>query len=93
MSTPTEKTIMLPLVHMNGTGHRTLTEDYDAADETLENFIRTWGDIEFNSRDYYPLGDHAWTEARDARDAINQKIRDIKDYIQAHREHLYAQKK
>ena len=85
--------IQLPLVHMNGTGIKTLTEDYDAAGEKLRDFIDTWGEMEFNARDYYPHGPEAWTKARDARDAINAKIREIKQYIDAHREHLYDQKK
>ena len=91
MKTTTE--IQLPLVHMNGTGIKTLTEDYDAADDKLHDFMETWGKMEFNARDYYPHGPEAWTKALEARQEINAKIREIKNYINAHREHLYDQKK
>lgn len=91
MKTTTD--LILPLVHMNGTGIKTLTEDYDAADDELRDFIDAWEKMEFNARDYYPHGPEAWTKARDARNAINAKICEIKQYIDAHREHLYDQKK
>jgi hypothetical protein len=78
---------------MNGTGIKTLTEDYDNASDKLRDFVDTWERMEFNARDYYPHGPEAWTKARDARDAINAKIREIKQYIDAHREHLYDQQK
>ena len=89
----TKSKIQLPLVHMNGTGIKTLTEDCDNASDKLRDFVDTWERMEFNARDYYPHGPEAWTKARDARDAINQKLRDVKDYIDAHREHLYDQQK
>jgi hypothetical protein len=82
--------LTLPLVHMNGTGKATLCDDYDAASEALRDFIDAWGKMEFNSRDYYPLGPDAWGKARDARDEINRKIRDIDEYIDAHRAHLHG---
>ena len=82
--------LQLPLVHLNGTGIKTLTEGYDDADDTLQGFIDSFGSIEFNARDYYPLGPEAWEKAVDARSEINQKIRDIKDYLDAHRAHLYS---
>jgi hypothetical protein len=89
----TKLKIQLPLVHMNGTGIKTLTEDYDNAGDKLRDFVDTWERMEFNARDYYPHGPEAWTKARDARDAINAKIREIEQYIDAHREHLYDQQK
>ena len=88
----TEK-LTLPLVHLNGTAIKTLMEDYDAADDALREFIKAWAKIEFNSRDYYPLGNHAWSEASDVRVEMNKKIREIKEYIDAHLAHLYDQKK
>ena len=85
--------IQLPIVHMNGTGIKTLTEDYDNADDALHTFIDVWGRMEFNSRDYYPLGPESWTHARERRDEINAKIREIKEYINAHREYFYSIRK
>jgi hypothetical protein len=88
-----DQNITLPLAHMNGTGLKSLREDYDLADDTLDNFIAAWERIEFNARDYYPLGPDAWTSALESRQAINRKLREVKAYIDAHREHLYSQEK
>ena len=80
----------LPTIHLNGTSRQTLAQGYDAADDALYEFINAFGAIEFNARDYYVQGPEAWSAARDARDEINRKIRDIKQYIDAHRELLHS---
>jgi hypothetical protein len=79
----------LPTVHTNGTSRKDLQEGYDRAADALHNFIRAWSTIEFNARDYYVQEPGAWGKARDARDQINDKLREIRDYIDNHREHLY----
>lgn len=79
----------LPTIHLNGTGKKTLCEGYDAADDALHDFIEAWERIEFNARDYYVQGSEAWTAARDARMAINAKIREIREYLIQHRAHLH----
>lgn len=78
-----------PVVHLNGSGKTMLVEGYDAAATALEEFIGAWGRIEFNARDYYPSGPEAWSNAREHRDQIAAKIREINDYILAHRIHLH----
>jgi hypothetical protein len=83
--------LTLPLVHMNGTGLKSLTEDYDLIDDKLHDFLESWQKMEFNARDYYPLGPEAWTKAVEARQEINKKLREVKAYIDAHREHLYSE--
>lgn len=80
----------LPLVHLNGTRKKTLLDGYDQAADKLHDFIEAWGGIEFNARDYYPNGPEAWTAARDARDEMNRHIRAVREYLDAHREHLYS---
>lgn len=84
-------TLTLPTVHMNGTGIRTLQETYEAAAHALDDFTDQWIKIEFNSRDYYPQGPEAWDAAVEQREAMNHKIRELKQYLQTHREHLYEQ--
>ena len=81
--------ITLPTVHMGGTSRKDLQEGYSNAALELENFIEAWGRIEFNARDYYVV-DGAWTKARDERDAMNAKLRDVRNYLQAIQEHLYS---
>lgn len=79
----------LPTIHNNGTGKQMLTVGYDMAADKLQDFIEAWGGIEFNARDYYVQGSDAWTQARDERDAMNAKIREVCDYITEIRQHLY----
>jgi len=81
--------ITLPTVHMNGTSRKDLQEGYSNAVLELENFIESWGRIEFNARDYY-VTDGAWSRASDERDAMSAKLRDVREYLQAIQDHLYA---
>lgn len=80
----------LPTIHSNGTGVQTLRAGYDAAADALHVFVEAWGQIEFNARDYYIQGPDAYTAARDERDAMNAKIRDVRTYLDTIREHLYS---
>ncbi len=64
MTTP----IILPCLHLNGTGPETLKEGYLAAYRATKKAREALTNVEFNARDYYPLGDDAWTRARAARD-------------------------
>ena len=83
--------MITPTVHMNGTSHKDLTEGYEKADDALRDFIEAFGGIEFNARDYYVQGPETYTQAREERMAINQKLRDIQDYLNAIRISLYDQ--
>jgi hypothetical protein len=85
-------TLTTPTVHMNGTGFDMLWEGYDAADDKLIELRDAFGQIEFNARDYYVQGPDAWNKAVEERQAINQKIRDIKDYLDEHRQALDSQR-
>ena len=84
-------TTPLPTVHMNGTSHKMLTQDYEDAYFAFKTFIKAFGHIEFNARDYYPQGPDAWTEAVEARMEINQKIQSIVKYVEDHLESLAEQ--
>lgn len=48
--------ITLPTIHRNGTGASVLTADYLAATIALRNALDVIAKIEFNQRDYYPVG-------------------------------------
>ena len=78
-----------PVVHMNGSGLKTLKESYDAAGEKIEDFVEAWGKIEFNARDYYPSGPEAYEAAREHRYKIAHLIAEVQEYITDHRIHLY----
>lgn len=73
----------------DGTGRQTLFDDYDLAEEKLRAFVGSFEAIEFNARDYYPQGEHAFLEAKEDRIVIEQKIHDIKKYLERHKEHIY----
>jgi hypothetical protein len=75
---------------MNGTGLKTLREGYDLADDKLHDFLEAWQRMEFNARDYYTQGPEHWQKATEARQEINAKLREVKGYLDAHREHLYS---
>ena len=79
----------LPTIHSNGTSKAMLTVCYDDAGDKLHDFIEAWGGIEFNSRDYYVQEPYAWEKARAEREAMSAKIREVRDYINAIRQHLY----
>lgn len=81
--------MILPTIHLNGTGRETLRATYDAAAERLQDFVDAWGRVEFNARDYYVQGNEAFPAAQDERQAMALKIRELTAYLQAIREHLY----
>lgn len=90
---PQETTLTLPTVHMNGTGFKMLFEGYDQASDKLADFTDAFGNIEFNARDYYVQDPDAYTKAREERQDIYAKIRDIKHYLEKHLLHLDDQRR
>jgi hypothetical protein len=84
-------TIPMPTVHLNGTSHKMLTQGYEDAHYALKTFTKAFRHTEFNSRDYYVQGPEAWPAAVDARIEINQKIKEIAQYLEAHMDHLAEQ--
>jgi len=84
-------TTPMPTVHLNGTSHKMLTEVYEEAHYILGLFTKSLHNTEFNSRDYYVQGPEAWPAAVDARMEINQKIKEISQYLEEHMDHLADQ--
>ena len=84
-------TTPLPTVHLGGTSHKMLTQDYEDAYFAFKTFTKAFGHIEFNARDYFVQGPEAWITAVEARMEINQKIRDIVKYVEDHLESLAEQ--
>ena len=81
---PQETNLTLPTLHMNGTGFDMLFSGYDQAEDKLNELTDAFGNIEFNARDYYVQGPDAYTKAREERQAIYAKLKDIKHYLAAH---------
>jgi hypothetical protein len=85
-----EKEFVMPLIHLNGSGRERLLREYEAASETLSAFIESWRDVTFHPRDYYPLGDSAWDQARADRMEMSEKLSDIKNYIDTHLQSIFS---
>jgi hypothetical protein len=81
--------ITLPTIHLNGTGAQTLKEGYDNAAEKLEDFADAFSEIEFHPRDYYVRAD-AYSKALQERQEMARKIKEVQDYLNKIREHLYC---
>ena len=79
----------LPTIHSNGTIAKDLIAGYDAIDDALHELIEAWGKVEFNARDYYVKGPAEWPQAVDERQKQSANIRELRDYIQGIRQHLY----
>lgn len=82
MTHPTNLT--LPTIHLNGSGRKTLFEDYNNAYKALNEALEAFYKIEFNARDYYVQSDTAFYEARTQRDCELARFAQLKEYLEAH---------
>jgi hypothetical protein len=66
-----------PIIHLNGTSGQELADGYLAAYTAVNDALDAIRQIEFNARDYYPIGMDKWVEAQQemtARIAALQKV-------------------
>lgn len=82
MQTTTNLTV--PSVHLNGTGRKTLQDDYFRAYRALDEAIEAFYKITCNGRDYYPQGPDAYCKARAERDSELKRFAQIKEYLAVH---------
>lgn len=80
--------MILPTIHLNGTGKNALESDYRNARARVMDALRAFDAIEFNARDYYPQGPEAFTAAREERASMARKLVDVREYLEAHTEHI-----
>ena len=78
-----------PLIHNNGTGRDTLTAEYNAAHDAFEAFKAAFCATTHHGRDFYPLGQDAFTKATQERQEIFRHMESIQTYMDAMRLHLY----
>jgi hypothetical protein len=71
----------LPVIHLNGTGRRSLAEEYEEAYSALVNAQSKLAEATCHPRDFYPLGDEAWSRAREEREIAQKKLREVKEYL------------
>lgn len=82
--------MILPTIHINGTSASDLQHGYDEAARASHQLELALATLEFNARDYYVQGPDVWPKAQEQHVAIRTKAKEISNYIQAIREHLYA---
>ncbi len=89
MSEIKELEFPLPLIHLNGNSRDRLLEYYTNALLALqEQALVHFNQIDFHPRDYYPLGDDAFSEAQAERLKVYESFKAIQDYLEKHIEHL-----
>ena len=90
LNIPTDSELQLPLIHLNGNSGAALGKQYFTALQALEALENDFANIEFHSRDYYPMGDEAFLKAKAQRVAIKLKFSEIREYLERHSEHCFA---
>jgi len=71
------KSLVTPLVHLNGTGKDQLMEQYTEAGQAIFKAIQALHGASPNQRDYYPLGNDAWVLAKEQHQNRIDKLVDI----------------
>jgi hypothetical protein len=79
--------MQLPFIHLNGNDGEKLGKQYWETLLMLDELSAKFSEIEFHSRDYYPLGDEAWLKARAQRIAMKANISSLRDYLSLHAQH------
>lgn len=80
--------LVKPMVHLNGTGRRSLELQYEKASEALREALEAVAEMVPNARDYYVQSTTAFTEAREQHRARLTKIHEVKADVDALWEHL-----
>jgi hypothetical protein len=76
-------TYALPTIHRNGTGARSLAEEYQAVYQAIDRASDALQAATCNARDFYPQGAAAWQQARDERAEMFRKLAEVQAYAEA----------
>lgn len=79
-----KKDIIFPMVHLNGTGETTLRREYYDFYKALCKAQSAMKELTFHARDYYPLGENAFSDAIDERREMMDSLVEFRKYIQMH---------
>jgi hypothetical protein len=77
-----------PLVHLNGTSRDSLKYCYRDASNALRTAIDALGECAPNARDYYPLGDSAYSTATNEHAARMRALVELRSDINELLEHV-----
>jgi hypothetical protein len=76
--------MMIPLVHLNGTGKEELLDQLGVAEAAMRVAMAAVHKASPNARDYYPIGPDAYTQARNEHaarmgslKAVQQQLEDL----------------
>jgi hypothetical protein len=73
----------LPTIHLNGTGAKSLADEYHAVYQAVDRASDALQAATCNARDFYPQGDAAWQQARDERTEMFLKLAEVQAYAEA----------
>jgi hypothetical protein len=73
----------LPTIHLNGTGAKSLADEYHAVYHAIDRASDALAAATCNARDFYPQGDAAWQQARDERAEMFRKLAEVQAYAEA----------
>ena len=71
----------LPVIYLNGTGAASRAAEYEEAYRAVQNAQSKLAEATCHPRDFYPLGDQAWYQAREERESALKKLREVKEYL------------
>ena len=83
--------MMIPTVHLNGTGKQTLLDDYDAAFDALDTAFNKLKQTAPNGRDYYVQGNEALQQAAEEHIGRLCQIQAVMDDLQQLMQGVYDQ--
>lgn len=83
MSNTTPATVYtLPTIHLNGTGAKSLADEYLAVYRAIGQASDALAAATCNARDFYPQEPGAWQRARDERTEAFRLLRLVSDYAE-----------
>jgi hypothetical protein len=80
----------LPILHLNGSGEETLIREYTDARRIIRAAADRVQQITFHGRDYYPISETAFAEARAKRTEMLIYLDKVERYLNEHRDQLRA---
>lgn len=77
------KEIIHPLVHLNGSSAQHLIDEALGVAQAIGSAMARLAEAAPNARDYYPLGDAAWNQAKREHEDRQARLKSVYDEIAA----------
>ena len=75
--------MMVPRIHLNGNSKESLLEELREAHHAINAAIVALKNVTIHGRNYYPISDNAYSQARAEHDVRLQRLQDIIDEIRS----------